>query len=840
MADILRTLLLFLIFTLCPNYALSETLLLNYVQQQYSNWCWAASLESIFNYYALPHKQCDAVDYLYGPKAYSTNCVSADYYDIYSVQNRGATVYDMQYVLRPADINSSAVPTFLSQAACTSEISVRRPFVIGLHYGTWDAPEGGHAVVGIGYSGMYINYIDPDPDNGGKLTALYNDLVSFGNHSAWGSSLTNIQKITAGWGNPVAETIDHNSVVLSGKVNTYGQTMEIFFEYGTTTGYEKGSVAAGSGSGLSVPVTATITGLLPNTVYHYRINGVGSVPAAGTDQTFRTAPGPTVIARTKGTGVGTINTECKSMLLFNICTAFGAPPHITLTAVPSFGSIFTGWSGGGCSGINPVCDLYVSSNILTYATFDLKTTTTVNFASGPNGSIMGTTSQTVPFNTNTSPVTAVPNTGYHFASWTGAGGFTSTANPLTLSNAITDQSITANFAINQYAVTFTAAASGSVIGATPQMVNHAGSSTAVTAVPANGYYFVNWTGPNGFTNTSNPLTVTNVTGATGVTANFAKLNNKISVDPASANFIAAPGAVTYQNFTMTNLGYEPLTVGQFSISGANSNDFVLGPTYCPNNTYGMWAGCRFYVGFAPTTTGTKTASLQIASNDATNPIYTVPLTGNGAVPPPPPVLYNLTVTKIGIGSGSVVSSPSGISCSSACTAPFTQGTSVTLTATPGGGSTFAGWTGSCSGTGACTLSLNEYKSVTASFGLEAQTQGVVDDGKMGWNPQNLPISASTNHSNYEVSMTISKNLNLRPGLIIVTGTSAFSEPEEAATRYGLRIDGVEISLTDNGDGTTSFNSNYSGNHQVELFVYAIDPFGNEPEASISAVSIPVN
>ena len=61
--------------------------------------------------------------------------------------------------------------------------------------------------------------------------------------------------------------------------------------------------------------------------------------------------------------------------------------------------------------------------------------------------------------------------------------------------------------------------------------------------------------------------------------------------------------------------------------------------------------------------------------------------------------FTLTVVKAGTGSGTVTSSPAGITCGSTCSALFASGTSVTLTATADSGSTFAGWSGEgCSGT----------------------------------------------------------------------------------------------------------------------------------------------
>jgi hypothetical protein len=77
--------------------------------------------------------------------------------------------------------------------------------------------------------------------------------------------------------------------------------------------------------------------------------------------------------------------------------------------------------------------------------------------------------------------------------------------------------------------------------------------------------------------------------------------------------------------------------------------------------------------------------------------------------------YTLTVARSGAGSGTVNSSPAGISCGGDCSEPYSSGTVVTLTATPDGSSAFAGWSGACSGSSSCQATMSAARSVTAWF-----------------------------------------------------------------------------------------------------------------------------
>lgn len=116
----------------------------------------------------------------------------------------------------------------------------------------------------------------------------------------------------------------------------------------------------------------------------------------------------------------------------------------------------------------------------------------------------------------------------------------------------------------------------------------------------------------------------------------------------------------------------------------------------------------------------------------------------------------LQVYKSGTGAGTVNSNPAGISCGtgSGCNEAYPSGTSVTLTASHSSGSTFAGWSGACSGTGSCTVNMTSNMSVTATFNAALPGSFVIGSGGcFGWpnpkienNPN--PSSGATSYSLY--------------------------------------------------------------------------------------------
>ena len=125
------------------------------------------------------------------------------------------------------------------------------------------------------------------------------------------------------------------------------------------------------------------------------------------------------------------------------------------------------------------------------------------------------------------------------------------------------------------------------------------------------------------------------------------------------------------------------------------------------------------------------------------------------VPGTAPGSYRLMVDKTGPGSGTVTSNLTGINCGSACSAAFTTGANVTLTATPAGGSTFTGWGGDCSGAGACQLTMDSAHVVTANFSAPGTTYPLTVNA--GSNGSVTPAGATTRNAGEVVSITATPN-----------------------------------------------------------------------------------
>lgn len=177
-----------------------------------------------------------------------------------------------------------------------------------------------------------------------------------------------------------------------------------------------------------------------------------------------------------------------------------------------------------------------------------------------------------------------------------------------------------------------------------------------------------------------------------------------AVDTTGHAFIGTAGPVETLSVAKSGTGFGTVTSSPRGIDcGSNCSygyhsgtNVALTATAAAGSTFAGWSGG----GCSGTGTCTVTMS---AAMDVTAAFAALPS-------------YALFVSKSGSGSGTVTSSPAGLNCGSTCSQDYTSGTPVTLSAAAAAGSTFAGWSGACSGTSSsCTLSINSAQSVTATF-----------------------------------------------------------------------------------------------------------------------------
>ena len=151
-----------------------------------------------------------------------------------------------------------------------------------------------------------------------------------------------------------------------------------------------------------------------------------------------------------------------------------------MTAVANEGYHFVQWSDGSTA--NPRTDTNVTGPISVTASFAINVYS-LAYTAGTNGTLTGTASQSVNHGGDGTPVTAVPNGGYHFVQWSDG----STVNPRTDTNVTGPINVTATFAINTYTITATAAPGGRITPEGRVSVDH-GTNQSFSVYPDIGYY----------------------------------------------------------------------------------------------------------------------------------------------------------------------------------------------------------------------------------------------------------------------------------------------------------------------------------------------------------------
>ncbi|CAK0765582.1 inhibitor of cysteine peptidase [Gammaproteobacteria bacterium] len=405
---------------------------------------------------------------------------------------------------------------------------------------------------------------------------------------------------------------------------------------------------------------------------------------------------PSLTVLKNGTGTGTVtsttgNIDCGSTCAYD----FDKGTSVTLSATPARSSIFAGWKGA-CTNTTGDCVVNMNDSKTVFATFNIsKPVLTVikagtgTVTSTPAGISCGTDCSEPYLVDQAISLKAVAASGYKLVNWTGNFCADTTTDTCAVSMGTNAATVTANFS-PAYILTVTKSGSGTIssdiaginCGTDCTELYAQGQTITLTAVPASGYIFSNWSGTSGCTG-ANPTCAVTITAAKTATAIFTP-QYKLMITKTGNGVISSD--------------VEGINCGEDCNELYTSGQIVT-LTATPDS--GM-----MFIGWTGSCTG-ATLTCKLTMNAA----KTITATFQP--------IYVLTLTKAGTGNGTVASNPIGVSCGTDCTESYLAGKVVTLTATVATGSKFIGWSGpsvgTCTTTTSCAVTMNAAKDITATF-----------------------------------------------------------------------------------------------------------------------------
>jgi hypothetical protein len=254
----------------------------------------------------------------------------------------------------------------------------------------------------------------------------------------------------------------------------------------------------------------------------------------------------------------------------------------------------------------------------------------------------------------------------------------------------------------------------------------------------------------------------------------------ISLITQTLNFgsVAVNQAAPNQSAVFNSVGTAPLTITGLSISGGASNGFTI-QTGAPFTVQAGGSG-SVSVGFTPTSSGPKTDTLIIATNDPSNPTVRVTLAGSGADNVPPTVSVQAPAPGLAVAGGTQ------FQVRFTATDNIGLGTFEVLLSTGGGFNQSLG-------TGTAVSGQNTFTAV-APTGVETtgaavqvnvrDTAGNVGSGQSSLFVIGTPpsiIGASITTGKFK---TFSGGSNIQPGAVLIVGGDTFGLiPSNSGTKF---------------------------------------------------------
>ncbi len=359
------------------------------------------------------------------------------------------------------------------------------------------------------------------------------------------------------------------------------------------------------------------------TSYTFQVNRARTLTAIFRHQPFTVSVSASPVAGGSVSGSGT----------------YAEGSNVTLIATPNAGYNVKRWMEGNTQVAGAVTS-YAIQNIQGNHNVVVEFVQVYNISVTADGN--GTVTGGGQYNSGSSAtVTATPASDHAFVNWTENGQqvSTSASYTFTVSGART---LVAHF-VQQYNVALSAnpTAGGTVSGAGNY---NAGANVSISATPATGYQFVNWTEGNTIVSTSASYTINNISAARTLVANFSVKTYNITTISSPQNGGSVNGTGNYQH-------------------GA---DVTLTPVPANGYTFTAWFENGQQISTANPLHFTATADRNIEARFSQQTQY-----------------YTVNASCNPVEGGTITRSAEG---------PYASGISLTLTASPAQNYTFMNWT----------------------------------------------------------------------------------------------------------------------------------------------------